>query len=48
MSDRIDEGTLRALLEARSLRLRPEDAAPTLATARFLMRAADLLRTAAP
>ena len=48
MSERIDEATLRALLEARGLRLRPEDAAATLATARFLLRAADLVRKAAP
>ena len=48
MSDGIDEAGLRALLEARGLRLRPQDAAPTLATARFLLRAADLLRKAAP
>ena len=46
MSDRIDEGTLRALLEARGLRLRPEDAAPTLATARFLLKAAEMVRRA--
>ena len=48
MSDGIDEARLRAALEARGLRLRPEDAAPTLATARFLLRAAELLRQAAP
>ena len=48
MSEEIDEARLRAALEARGLRLRPEDVAPTLATARFLRRAADLVRKAAP
>ncbi len=48
MSDGIDEAGLRALLEARGLRLRPEDAAPTLATAQFLLRAADVVRKAVP
>lgn len=48
MSGEIDEAKLRALLEARGLRLRPEDADPTLATARFLLRAADLVRKAQP
>ena len=48
MSKEIDEGRLRAALEARGLRLRPEDVAPTLATARFLLRAAELVRKAAP
>ena len=46
MSGEIDEARLRALLEARGLRLRPEDAAPTLATAQFLLRAAALVRRA--
>jgi hypothetical protein len=46
LSEGIDEATLRALLEARGLRLRPEDVEPTLATARFLLRAAELVRTA--
>ena len=48
MSDGIDEAGLRAALEARGLRLRPEDAAATLATVRFLLRAAELVRKAAP
>ena len=48
MSKEIDEARLRAALEARGIRLRPEDAAATLATARFLLRAAELVRKAAP
>lgn len=48
MSEGIDEDRLRALLEARGLRLRPEDVSATLATARFLLRAAALVRRAAP
>ena len=44
----LDEARLRALLEARGLALRPEDAGPTLATARFLLAAAERLRRAAP
>ena len=46
MSDGIDEGRLRAALEARGLRLRPEDAEATLATARFLLKAAEMVRRA--
>ncbi len=46
MTHEIDEAGLRAALEARGLRLRPEDAAATLATARFLLRAAELVRDA--
>ncbi|EYD77201.1 hypothetical protein Rumeso_01148 [Rubellimicrobium mesophilum DSM 19309] len=42
----LDEPKLRAMLEARGLRLRPEDAAATLATASFLLRAAELVRKA--
>lgn len=42
----IDAERLRALLEARGLRLRPEDEAATLATARFLLRAAEMVRQA--
>lgn len=42
----IDAQRLRALLEARGLRLRPEDEAATLATARFLLGAAALVRGA--
>lgn len=42
----LDAERLRALLEARGLRLRPEDEAATLATARFLLRAATLVRQA--
>ena len=44
----LDVARLRAALEARRLRLRPEDEAATLATARFLLRAAALVRRAAP
>jgi hypothetical protein len=43
----IDAERLRTLLTERGLRLRPEDEAATLATARFLLRAADLVRRAA-
>lgn len=43
----IDTEGLRAHLAARGLQLRPEDEAATLATARFLLRAADLVRRAA-
>ncbi len=39
---------LRALLAARGLTLRPEDEAGTLRTAAFLLRAAEILRRAAP
>jgi hypothetical protein len=42
----IEAAQLRALLEARGLRLRPEDEAATLATARFLLRAAEMIRRA--
>jgi hypothetical protein len=48
VSEALDEARLRAALDARGLCLRPEDAAATLATARFLLRAADLVRKAAP
>lgn len=44
----IDAARLRAMLEARGLRLRAEDEAATLSTARFLLRAAELLRRASP
>ncbi len=44
----IDAERLRALLEARGLRLRPEDEAATLSTARFLLAAAERIRRAAP
>jgi hypothetical protein len=47
MSGEIDAERLRMLLEARGLRLRPEDEAATLATARFLQRAAETVRRAA-
>lgn len=46
--EEVDAERLRALLAARGLRLRPEDEAATLATARFLLRAADLVRRATP
>jgi hypothetical protein len=39
----IDAERLRALLEARGLRLRPEDEAATLSTARFLQKAAEIV-----
>ncbi len=48
MNAEIDAERLRALLEAHGLRLRPEDEAATLATARFLLRAAEAVRRAAP
>jgi hypothetical protein len=43
----LDLEGLRAQLAARGLQLRPEDEAATLATAQFLLRAADLVRRAA-
>jgi hypothetical protein len=39
----IDAARLRAALEARGLKLRPEDEAATLGTARFLLKAAELV-----
>ena len=48
MTQDLDAERLRALLEARGLRLRPEDEAATLATARFLLAAAGRVRRAAP
>ena len=48
MSADLDAERLRALLEARGLRLRPEDEVATLSTARFLLAAADRVRRAAP
>jgi hypothetical protein len=39
----LDAARLRAMLEARGLKLRPEDEAATLGTARFLLRAAELV-----
>ena len=48
MNGGLDAERLRALLEARGLRLRPEDEAATLATARFLLAAAERIRRAAP
>lgn len=48
MSGEIGVERLRALLEERGLRLRPEDETATLATARFLQRAAETVRRAAP
>jgi hypothetical protein len=42
----LDAEGLRARLEARGVQLRPEDEAATLATARFLLRAAELVRRA--
>ena len=48
MSQEVDQAKLRALLEARGLRLLPEDATATLAIAQFLLRAAELVREAAP
>jgi len=48
VSEEIDEARLRAALEARGLRLRPEDVAATLGTAQFLLRAAELVSKAAP
>lgn len=46
MSELVTEADLRARLAARGIDLRPEDVAPTLATARFLARAAEILRAA--
>ena len=46
-SGELDIEGLRAQLAARGLHLRPEDEAATLATAQFLLRAADLVRRAA-
>lgn len=43
---RVTEGELRRLLGERGIVLRPEEVAPVLATARFLARAADLVRAA--
>ncbi len=43
----LDAERLRSHLAARGLQLRPEDEAATLATARFLLRAAELVRRAA-
>lgn len=48
MTGAIDAERLRALLAARGLTLRPEDEAATLAAARFLLRAADLVRRGCP
>jgi hypothetical protein len=48
MTAEIDAEALRALLAARGLRLRPEDEAATLATAHFLLKAAETVRRAAP
>lgn len=48
MSVEMDAERLRALLEARGLRLRHEDEEATLATARFLLAAAERVRQAAP
>ncbi len=47
MSGEVDAGRLRALLTKRGLTLRPEDEAATLATARFLLGAAERVRQAA-
>ena len=47
MSGDLDAERLRALLETRGLRLRPEDEAATLATAHFLLRSAEAVRRAA-
>ena len=46
MSERVTEADLRARLAASGLALREEEVAPVLATARFLARAADLVREA--
>ena len=46
VSERVTEEELRRLLGQRGIALRPEEVAPVLATARFLARAADLLRRA--
>jgi hypothetical protein len=46
--EELDAARLRAMLEARGLRLRAEDEAATLNTARFLLRAAELVRSASP
>lgn len=48
MSAPRDLETLRKALSARGLTLRPEDEAATLATARFLLHAAQLVREAKP
>ncbi len=48
MSTEIDAERLRALLTERGLKLRPHDEAATLATARFLLGAAERVRQAAP
>ncbi|CAA9429284.1 MAG: hypothetical protein AVDCRST_MAG15-2751 [uncultured Rubellimicrobium sp.] len=48
MSQDLDAERLRVLLEARGLRLRPEDEAATLSTAQFLRAAAERIRRAAP
>lgn len=48
MTEEVDAERLRQLLAVRGLTLRPEDEAATLATARFLQRAARLVRQATP
>lgn len=48
MSEALDFETLRKALAAQGLKLRPEDEAATLATARFLAQAARLVREARP
>ena len=48
MTEEIDAERLEKLLAARGLSLRPEDEAATLATARFLLRAAQRVRQATP
>ena len=46
MKDELDEARLKALLEAAGLTLRPSELPHVLATARFLDRAARLVRAA--
>lgn len=48
MTEEIDAERLRRLLAERGLTLRPGDEAATLATARFLLRAAERVRQATP
>ena len=48
MSEALDLDALRKALAAQGLTLRAEDEAATLATARFLLQAARLVREAAP
>ena len=47
MNEEVDAERLRAILKEQGLGLRPEDEAATLATARFLRKAAETVRRAA-